>query len=264
MNTWVKMINEDRYVTNPDEYKTDDNFVQADEFEDLQKELDDYFKKAEKTGKIEGNLKESDEEGNLSSDVKPTEDEPEENPEENVSKSEDEGEATENEAMTPDQIAAEWAKKVEKVVINELYDGYVSCTVFFKDGKSEDKEYEIPDESVFKMLAILKKKMKKATEEDAVVAIIRKKFDPNDEMGWYYQRIDLNAEWDGDAALDGITDQEVNDIIGDDDALGGEDYKKRKGGRDNWDYGAPSDDDPYASQEDDDNDNPFLDTVRNW
>jgi hypothetical protein len=166
--------------------------------------------------------------------------------------------------MTPEQIASAWAKRVEKVVINELYDGYVNGTVIFKDGKSEEKEYEIPNEATFKMLALLKKKMKKATDEDAIVAIIRKKFDPNDEMGWYYQRIDLNAEWGGEDVLDEISDKEVDDIIGDDDALGGEEYKKRKGGGGDWDYGAPSDDDPYASQEDDDNDNPFLDTVRNW
>ena len=72
MKTWVKMVNEDRYTTpNPDDYKTDDNFVQADDFEAAQKEIDDYYKKAEKTGKIEGNLKESDEEANLSSDSAP-------------------------------------------------------------------------------------------------------------------------------------------------------------------------------------------------
>ena len=68
MKTWVKMVNENKYTPNPDDDKTDDSFVKSDKFEEIQKEIDDYYKKADKTGKIEGNLKESDDEGNLSSD----------------------------------------------------------------------------------------------------------------------------------------------------------------------------------------------------
>ena len=64
IQNWAKVLNESdeqRYLNSiKDEKNQDDLFRAADEYEDFINEIDNYYKEVEKTGKIEGNLTESD------------------------------------------------------------------------------------------------------------------------------------------------------------------------------------------------------------
>ena len=136
MKNWVKMINESTYSFNPDEDKQDKLDMQADDYQELQKDIDDYYKKAE-DGKIEGNLTtEDDKSDETSTEEEKTETEPAVDDE----KKSDEEKPT-GEAMSPDEIIkqfdkkneklaaeqAQVAKNVKRVDILELYDDYVNA-----------------------------------------------------------------------------------------------------------------------------------------
>lgn len=207
------MVNESTYSFNPDEDKQDKMDIEGDRYEELQKDIDDYFKNVEKTGKIEGNLNEADDDcekkdenadnvDNGSSDDK-TDDKTDGEKKENL-----------GDAMTPEEIikkfkekneklAAEQAaiaNKVKKVEVTELYDGYVACDVTFNNGQTKQMEFEIDEDELQNMWKqieeIAAKKKVEATLDDAAIAIIRKRLDPTDKLDWFYKPTNTSLdEW---------------------------------------------------------------------
>lgn len=194
INTWVKMINEDKYTFNPDDHKADDNFIESDKYEQIARDIDEYYRSVEKTGKIEGNLNESDEE----CDSGETAD----------GKADDRGKQKvekADEAMTPEQImkmfneknqklAAEQAavaKKVRRVDIKELYGGYVACEVTFANGDKKEMEFDVSKDELKDMYnqmePLASKKGVVCDMDDAAVAVIRKRLDPTDTLDWFYK-----------------------------------------------------------------------------
>lgn len=194
INNWVKMINEDKYTFNPDDYKADDNFIESDKREQIAKDIDEYYKNVEKTGKIEGNLNESDDECD---DEEPADTDKTKDGEQKAKKT--------DEAMTPEQImkmfnekneklAAEQAavaKKVRRVDINDLYDGYVACEVTFVNGEKKEMEFDISEDELKDMYdqmePLASKKGVVCDMDDAAVAVIRKRLDPTDTLDWFYK-----------------------------------------------------------------------------
>lgn len=253
MKNWVKMINESTYSFNPDEDKQDKLDMQADDYQELQKDIDDYYKKAE-DGKIEGNLTTEDDK----SDETSTEEEKTE-PSVDDEKKSDEKKPT-GEAMSPDEILkqfdkkneklaaeqAQVAKNVKRVDILELYDDYVNADVIFADGNKKNMEFVIKEDELndmFSQIVKIAKKYNKLVDlDDAAIAIIRKRIDPSDKLDWFYKPTNTNLDkW--------LLDQQ----IADEDALTTYD-----GASDSWanqmglfmdDYGDDQyndDDDPYG------------------
>ena len=206
INTWVKMINEDKYTFNPDDHKTDDNFIESDKYEQIAKDIDEYYKNVEKTGKIEGNLNESDDDETA-----------------DVDGDEDGGQKPEktDEAMTPEQIMkmfdeknkklaseqAAVAKKVRRVGIKDLYDGYVSCEVTFVDGEKKEMEFEVSEDELKDMFAQMEplaaKKNVICDMDDAAIAVIRRRLDPTDTLDWFYKPTDTSLDkWFADRDME--------------------------------------------------------------
>lgn len=202
MNAWVKMINEDKFTYNPDYDQTDDQFIAQDDYERIAKDIDDYYKKSEETGNIEGNLNEAEDEekdSNLSSDVsdKTEGDEKTEKTDEALTPKEILKKLKEkNEKLAAEQAAV--AKKVKKVSILEMYDGYVACEVTFNNGETKKMEFEIDEDEIDDMFEkigrIALEKKVECDKDDAAIAIIRKRIDPTDTLDWFYKPTNTNLD----------------------------------------------------------------------
>lgn len=188
IQNWANILNESDeqgYLNSiRDEEKQDNLFRAADEYEDLSKEIDKYYQEVEKTGRIEGNLTESDIDEKEPTNEKETTDE----------------------AMTADEILkkfddrnkelaaaqAEVAKKVKSVDLTDVYDGYVAGKTTMADGSTNNFEFEIPEEEIVDMRNQLEKKYSDKdlmiTDDDAVVAIVRLRFDPTDALDWFFTK----------------------------------------------------------------------------
>ena len=176
---WANILNEsnDQGYLNSirDEENQDNLFRSSDEYEGLMKEIDEYYREVERTGKIEGNLTESDKEMT-------------------------------DEAMSPDEILArfdsrskelaaaqmEISKKVKSVDLTDVYDGYVAGTATLTDGSTNDFEFDIPEEEIADMREQLENKYSDKgydiTDDDAVVALVRLRIDPTDTLDWFYTK----------------------------------------------------------------------------
>jgi hypothetical protein len=89
-------------------------------------------------------------------------------------------------------VQAEVAKKVKSVDLTDVYDGYVAGKTTMADGSTKNFEFEIPEEEIVDMRNQLEKKYSDKdlmiTDDDAVVAIVRLRFDPTDALDWFFTK----------------------------------------------------------------------------
>ena len=89
---------------------------------------------------------------------------------------------------------------IKNVIIKELYDGYCLCEVEMKDGSKKDFEFEITQDEIDDMISKLSAKAKSKNfkkipdTDDAAIAIIRLRVDPNDNLKWFFG--DTNKDLD--------------------------------------------------------------------
>ena len=132
---------------------------------------------------------------------------------------------------------------IKGVIIKELYDGYCSCVVEMKNGEKKDFEFEITQDEIDDMIQKLTAKAKAKNfkkipdTDDAAIAIIRLRVDPNDNLKWFFG--DTNKDLD-----EWFLDQEIeNDML--DAKFDGKWADKQK----KWDMYAGSGDDTTPNDE---------------
>jgi hypothetical protein len=190
IQNWANVLNESdeqRYLNSiKDEKNQDDLFRAADEYEDFINDIDKYYQEVEKTGKIEGNLTESDAK--------------------NEETSEEPTDETTDEAMSADEIMRKFdernkelaaaqkevANKVKTVDLTDVYDGYVAGKATLTDGSTNEFEFDIPEEEITDMREQLEDRYSdkgyNITDDDAVVALVRLRIDPTDTLDWFYTK----------------------------------------------------------------------------
>ena len=124
------------------------------------------------------------------------------------------------------------------------YDGYQNCRIEYKNGEKKDIEFDVEGDEINDMLAKLNKKCKERhfekepSQEDAIVAIIRLRLDPNDNFKWFFgekRNVDLD-KW--------FLNKEIED-----DMLDAKFNKRWEDRQKKWDMYAGSGDDTTPNDE---------------